>query len=462
MQSMQTQAIPLPFPKYCQIVQKALRERDGETLAVLLANDQQEIGERIILGLAGSHRNLLVPHTLKLPSPFSEIVISHIQVLVLSKQASSSLGETEGASWVGAYKEQVQCLSLFMNQFLINQTSWPLPVLYQLCRDLRDLGEKADEYSISSGLQKTPVSLEDTARHINKAFTIVATDRMNKGVEARQRGIYYIAGLSIKCYFKVNRPTLCKNIIRAIGSSSNPQPLDSFPIAHQVTWRYYMGMLAFLEEEYKTAEDLFWEAFKGCSWLAKRNLEQILFYLLPLRLLRGLLPSPILLSQFPVLSDTYLPFIQALRRSDIRAYDIALRALRGKLLSLSGGGGGGGGGIWTAMEKGREVVVRGRLKKIWLAQNKLSRIPIKTFQIGLQLASGSSSLSASTPTPIPSRVEDGSFGDLEDEEEYADPAEVECLIANMIYKGYVKGYISHGHQIVVLSAKSAFPPLGGP
>lgn len=33
-------------------------------------------------------------------------------------------------------------LSNFMNRYLINQTSWPLAVLYQLCRDLRELGEK--------------------------------------------------------------------------------------------------------------------------------------------------------------------------------------------------------------------------------------------------------------------------------------------------------------------------------
>jgi hypothetical protein len=35
--------------------------------------------------------------------------------------------------------------------------------------------------------------------------------------------------------------------------------------------------------------------------------------------------------------------------------------------------------------------------------------------------------------------------------------EAECLVANMIYKGYMKGYISHEKQMVVLSNKDAFP-----
>lgn len=35
--------------------------------------------------------------------------------------------------------------------------------------------------------------------------------------------------------------------------------------------------------------------------------------------------------------------------------------------------------------------------------------------------------------------------------------EAECLVANMIYRGYMKGYISHEKQTVVLSGVNAFP-----
>jgi hypothetical protein len=37
--------------------------------------------------------------------------------------------------------------------------------------------------------------------------------------------------------------------------------------------------------------------------------------------------------------------------------------------------------------------------------------------------------------------------------------EAECLVANMIYKGYMRGYISHEKQMVVLANTKAFPPL---
>ena len=37
--------------------------------------------------------------------------------------------------------------------------------------------------------------------------------------------------------------------------------------------------------------------------------------------------------------------------------------------------------------------------------------------------------------------------------------EAECLTAVMIFKGYIRGYISHEKQTVVLAANGAFPAL---
>jgi len=35
--------------------------------------------------------------------------------------------------------------------------------------------------------------------------------------------------------------------------------------------------------------------------------------------------------------------------------------------------------------------------------------------------------------------------------------EVECILANLIFRGFVRGYISHTKRILVLSKKDAFP-----
>lgn len=40
-----------------------------------------------------------------------------------------------------------------------------------------------------------------------------------------------------------------------------------------------------------------------------------------------------------------------------------------------------------------------------------------------------------------------------------DVTEVECIVANLIYMGYIKGYISHQHQKLVVSKQNPFPAL---
>jgi len=42
-----------------------------------------------------------------------------------------------------------------------------------------------------------------------------------------------------------------------------------------------------------------------------------------------------------------------------------------------------------------------------------------------------------------------------------DREETECFVANMIYRGWMKGYISRERAMVVLSAKEGFPKISG-
>lgn len=37
--------------------------------------------------------------------------------------------------------------------------------------------------------------------------------------------------------------------------------------------------------------------------------------------------------------------------------------------------------------------------------------------------------------------------------------EIECIITNLIFKGYMKGYMSHQKKILVVSKAQPFPPI---
>ena len=40
-----------------------------------------------------------------------------------------------------------------------------------------------------------------------------------------------------------------------------------------------------------------------------------------------------------------------------------------------------------------------------------------------------------------------------------DNDETACILANLIYQGRIKGYLSHQHNKLVVSKQNAFPPL---
>lgn len=77
-------------------------------------------------------------------------------------------------------------------------------------------------------------------------------------------------------------------------------------------------------------------------------------YLIPLRIIKGHLPSDELLNRFPVLKDLYIPFISAIKTGDLAAYDRALDNAEHKLLELN---------LWLTLEKARELCMRSLFRR---------------------------------------------------------------------------------------------------
>jgi hypothetical protein len=102
--------------------------------------------------------------------------------------------------------------------------------------------------------------------------------------------------------------------------------------------------------------------------------SRILTYLLPLRLLRGHLPSQDLLKRFPELEALYQPFISAIRQGNLKAFDDALYdpAAQKKLLDL---------GLYLILEKAREICTRGLFRKVCV-----DLFPAMTFTMTLEIA----------------------------------------------------------------------------
>ncbi|PFH50136.1 hypothetical protein AMATHDRAFT_75767 [Amanita thiersii Skay4041] len=401
--------MPVDFATYIYKLNDSLAAENGPELAYLLRPTSPH-GKDLVKEFRNPTRAVLNKYKGSMVSPWDEIAIQY--VLACTHIAKKRPGD--------AFQEHTTLVSLFY-KFFVENRGWTLPALFSILRDLRDLAHDADLYATYNN-QKSGC-MEEAARIIMKAFTNCMTDRTSPTDQSRKWGVYYVAGLIMKSYFKVKRISLSKNILRALQANSDIPPLSAFPRSHQVTYRYYIGMISFLNENYANAEQELTLAFYHCHINAHANQQRTLAYLIPLRMLKGHLPSEDLLKRFPVLQDLFSPFISAIRKGDIAAFDRALESRERRLLELN---------LWLTLEKARDVCMRGLFRRVWVATDKSSRIPISLFHSSLRVSGVNASLEES-----------------------------ECFVANMIHKGFMRGYISHEKQMVVLAAaeKVPFPRL---
>ncbi|KAI0053718.1 hypothetical protein FA95DRAFT_1552221 [Auriscalpium vulgare] len=398
--------MPVTYSQFLTHIASTLRDENGIDLAFLV-HPTSPHGKDLAREFRNPTRQSLSRYEGAIESPWDELAIQYVLVVThVSKQRYSE-----------AFKEHSQLVNLFLRFFTVN-SGWTLPALFEMLRDLRDLAFDAD---VQADPGQKSECMESAARLISKAFSSCITDRTSPYQLSRKWGVYYVVGLVLKSYFRVRRISLSKNILRALEANRDIPPLQEYPKAHQVTYRYYLGMLSFLNEDYAKAEPELTFAFYNCHIDAHNNHERILTYLIPLRFLRGHLPSRELLDRFPVLDQLYMPFITALRKGDIKGFDAALDRSERRLVDLN---------VWLTVEHAREICIRGLFRRVWVASQKGNRIPIAMFHAALRISG--------MDVPV---------------------EEAECLVANMIYKGYMRGYISHEKQMVVLANNNALPRL---
>lgn len=180
---------------------------------------------------------------------------------------------------------------------------------------------------------------------------------------------------------------------------------------------YYCGVIHFLDEDYSTAEEYLTSAYEMCNAKAYKNIQLILTYLIPTKLLTShKLPSSTLLTQYSSLARLFQPLCDSIRTADLKAFTTALEQGEEEFVKRR---------IYLTLERGRDVILRNIFRKTFLAGGfdppkegetgppvRRTRVPIDEFAAALQLAGA--------------EVSDGDGG--------IDNDEVECLIANAIYK----------------------------
>lgn len=165
--------------------------------------------------------------------------------------------------------------------------AWTIPSLYLVGKYLRLFAIKSDEErsrnasALNSGAEliqddfdadaARQGQLRDCEQHLKRIFTLCLTDRhvhveyffllyicadllcRAPLEESRKWGIYFIVNLLFKTYFKLNSASLSRTILtslKAFNGRGDMPPLEAFPKSQRVTFKYYEGVLFFLEENY--------------------------------------------------------------------------------------------------------------------------------------------------------------------------------------------------------------------
>ncbi|KAI4088280.1 MAG: hypothetical protein LQ344_006194 [Seirophora lacunosa] len=330
--------------------------------------------------------------------------------------------------------------------------AWTMPCLYTVSKYLRVFAIKADEeqaVKVGSG----EVKMESDA----------LGDDVMAGFEKNER---------LEDAARLNSISLSKNCLRALEAARSDMPsMEQFPKSHIVTFRYYVGVIHFLDEEYHKpqkkkrkqsrrnkntqtkltsppqtqAEENLTSAYHMCHRSAHRNKDLLLTYLIPTHLHTTLTtPTPTLLPPHSPLSPLFSPLLRALRTGSLSAFSAALAASENTFVNRR---------VYLSLERARDLCLRNLLRRIWVLQGGREgsgRVKVAVLARGVRW----SMTGAKSRAEEEGEGQGGGFG-LGDEE-------VECLVAGLVFKqGLIKGYISREHATVVLNRKGeAFPGTG--
>jgi len=294
---------------------------------------------------------------------------------------------------------------------------WMTPVIRKVVDDTREVAQLADEELKRRG--EKPSCLADAGSTLMLVYRAVS---QTSNSEKKTPQLHVVNAL-FKVYFELNALHLCKNLINAVNLPTF-LPFDSFPKSEKVTYNFYVGRLAVFEDAYERAEKHLTYAFSKCHKASKKNIRLILRYLIPVKLILGILPSKKLLETYGL--NEFRDVVEAMRRGDARLLDSALDAGEAEFIRQ---------GTYLILEKLRMSVYRTLFKRVHAIHGatepaKSNQVALNKFQIALEWCGAD-----------------------------VDADEVECIVANLIFRKFVKGYISHKNRVVVLSKTDAFPSL---
>lgn len=388
--------------QYLQQIYEAVDNRDGHTFSELLSFKHPHVANpRLqLVNPEEKCQQILEP-------PYDELVAAHLRCTYA----------VANHDFMEAYKFQTIVVQSFLRAFQSHkEENWALPVMFSVTLDLRVFANNAEKQLQKKGKGQPGEMLEKAAEHLMSGFRICASDNRAGIDDSKKWGMMFLINQLFKIYFKINKLHLCKPLIRAIDSSTLK---NDYSTAQRVTYKYYVGRKAMFDSDFKTAEECLSFSFRHCHRSSQKNKRMILIYLLPVKMLLGHMPTLQLLRKYDLMQ--FADVTKAVSEGNLLLLNEALTRHETFFIRC---------GIFLILEKLKIITYRNLFKRVYLLL-KSHQLPLDCFLVALKMM----------------KVDD------------IDIEEVQCLLANLIFMGHIKGYISHQHQKLVVSKQNPFPAL---
>jgi hypothetical protein len=324
------------------------------------------------------------------------------------------------AEFQTAYKslllEYNAALEYFQTKVDDEDTTWFIPTFVRISNDVRVVASLADE---STGDAENTL-LRESIQSLTKGWTVVAKDRtpIHSGY-SKKMALFALTNVLFKIYFSLNTLSLCGKIINVIEGPSSGGVMNNlklFPVNDVVTYKYYIGRLKMFEDKYIEARECLRFALRYCPKSCVENRKRILVSLVPVEMCLGVYPSLEVGTRYGLHELVQLG--DAAKIGDLLTFENLLQRHMKSFIRV---------GVYLVLEQVKSIVYRNLFKRVYIITNS-TRINLGIFE--------------------------GILRKLEIE---ADLDQIECLLANQIYTGKIKGYLSHQKRFLVLSKADPFP-----
>ena len=249
-----------------------------------------------------------------------------------------------------------------------------------------------------------------------------------------------IAAISIQLFWLYFRLVQYKSADRLQTNIQKNMTESRYSNSIMVSYNYYEGRMMLFESKLETAylklNNVLHALPNANSTISNKNLRQVLKYMIPLWLYYGVQPDREYLIKHR--RQEYINLIEAVKIGSLSLFRHEMQKFKRVWIKR---------GLYLMMEKFQLILYRNLFKKVHRLLDSKHIIDTKAFQEAVDFSM---------------RWKKGKDSKLlpdEPSEKCFEINELECIVATLIHRFYIKGYISHEQGKIVLSKVNPFPDL---